>query len=65
MTGRVSETIDFAILVFSSNFGHFSLSAIQKFVINGTYGTQFTSLVYLKITNLNTTSCLTSESPFI
>ena len=30
MTGRASETRDFVMLVLSSNFGHFSLSATLK-----------------------------------
>ena len=63
MTARASETRDLAMLVFSSNFGHFIVYRPHKNLELTELSTQSTSLVYRKITALSATLYLTSKSP--
>ena len=63
MTARASETGDFTMLVFSSNFVYFAVYRPHKNLELTELSTQSTSLVYQKITALNATLYLTSESP--
>ena len=62
ITARASETRDFEMLVFWSNFGHFAVYRSHKNLGLTELSTQFTNLVYLKITAFNATLDLTSES---